>query len=113
MDQTIAPAETLYVDPGHFSGVYPFDRNADARLRRALRSQYEVDKLEPYNQVMLLHTSVISGRPGYDYSNPYAWIGRLSILKPSLNPNYGGAIEAPESIAANVAATSGLLSKRR
>lgn len=107
-----SPASEMYTAPPYFDQVYPRNVQADKGLRRARFSRYEVDPREPYNQSMLLHTSLISGRPGYDFSNPLAWIGRIRQQpRPSLQPNYGGAMQNGEGIANNISASAGLIRK--
>lgn len=108
----VSPASELYVNPGHYDQVMPADRGYDQALRNGRFSRYEVDPIEPYNQSMLLHTSLISGRPGYDFSNPLAWIGRIRQQpRASLQPNYGGAIQSGDGIANNIAASAGMIRK--
>jgi hypothetical protein len=111
-DVTDAPARKLYT-PAPIPG---YEKTAplphDAIIRVGFGRMIEGDPMRRRNRVMLLHGRLISGRPAFDFTNPYAFLSRLYINKPTLIPNVGGGSQSPQSIATNIAAGNVALDKR-
>jgi hypothetical protein len=111
-DTTDAPAQKLYIPapiPG-YEKVAPLPH--DAQIRVGFGRMIEGDPMRRRNRVMLLHGSLLSGRPSFDFTNPYAFLSRLYINKPTLVPNFGGGHQTPQQIAMNISAGNTQLLKR-
>ena len=111
-DATDAPAQTLYTQhpiPGYEK---VFDTQHDAAIRFGFGRMVEADPMRRRNRVMLLHGRLISGRPAFDFTNPYAFLSRLYINKPTLRLGTLGGHETPQAISANILAGNMQLTKR-
>jgi hypothetical protein len=110
-DVTDAPARKLYVPapiPG-YEKVAPLPH--DAQIRVGFGRMIEGDPLRVRNRAMLLHGSLISGRVAFDFSNPYTFLSRLYLNKPTLVPTWQNLSQSPESITTNIAAGNMQLKK--
>jgi hypothetical protein len=111
-DTTDAPARMLYIRhpiPGYEKVM---DVPHDAAIRVGFGRMIEGDPMRRRNRVMLLHGRLISGRPAFDFTNPYAFLSRLYINKPTLIPNVGGGHQTPQAIAMNINAGNSQILKR-
>jgi hypothetical protein len=71
---------------------------------------YAIDDVQArYNQTLLFQYSLISGREGTDYANPYNFLANMFTTKAELAPAYSTRMQTPEEISANIIASSNAL----
>lgn len=111
-NETTDLARRMYTRSYHQLGYERvIDAAHDAQLHNMAGREIESDHWRHRARLSLVHASLISGRPGYDYSNPSAFLTRLYLNKPTLQPTYGGGSQSPQGIAINVAAGNSALRK--
>lgn len=93
----------------YFTGLAGEYRRADAPLRiAAVGNPHLNDPMARLNQSYAIHDSLITGREGFDYSNPATFAANV-ITRPDLRPAYGLRGDTPASVARNIAASAGSL----